>query len=83
MWKGQFVIVFTSHSLISHINDDAIVPEKMTTAENGSSSCNPLYTAWLDKDQKVLSLIYALLSEETMAEAIGCATARSAWLALE
>uniref|UniRef100_A0A6N2KNP9 Integrase catalytic domain-containing protein n=1 Tax=Salix viminalis TaxID=40686 RepID=A0A6N2KNP9_SALVM len=57
-------------------------PAAQIQAENALAP-NPAYKKWHTQDRILLSLLYASLTEECMAEVINCTTARDAWLALE
>ena len=44
---------------------------------------NPDFKQWCTMDNMLLSLIYASLTEECMAEVVNSSSAHAAWLALE
>lgn len=50
---------------------------------SASGAIDAQITDWLQKDRKILSVMGASLTEETLPKIIGCKTARSAFLDLD
>ncbi|CAA0825220.1 Unknown protein [Striga hermonthica] len=66
----------------SFFNTKTAPPSTVTNAA-GTIAPNRAYEAWHTQDQRLLSLLLSSLTEESMAEVIGCSTSRTVWLALE
>lgn len=68
--------------LSSHIDGTFKKPSETIEVDNKMTT-NPLYTTWLDLDQKALILLNSSLTEESASKVIGLTTAQSIWIALE
>jgi hypothetical protein len=81
LWKNQVIPIFSYQNLLGHLDGfTAIPPTEISQGEKTIS--NPLFSAWLNTDQKVIIILHSSLSEEVMAKIVGLPTARSIWLAL-
>lgn len=77
LWKSQFLPMLEAFDLIGHIDGKPPVP-----ASGDTSTLAPDSSAWRARDKKVLGVLFSTLTEESMAEVVGCTTVRDAWLAL-
>ncbi|KAL8515639.1 hypothetical protein ACS0TY_014360 [Phlomoides rotata] len=59
------------------------MPDREIKNSSGAFVPNPDYKTWIAKDKRVHSLILSFLTEESIAETIGCPTSYSVWNALE
>ena len=82
LWRRQFVPLLESQDLMGYLDGSLSAPAAQVRAGNDLVP-NPAYKTWHTQDRILLSLLYASLTEECMAEVVNCTTARDAWLALE
>lgn len=78
LWKRQFEAMTEAFDLFGFVCGTVIPPSAMVTSDAGVVSPNPAFTTWKAKDRKLLSVIFATLSQESMAEVIDCRDACSA-----
>ncbi|KZV37213.1 hypothetical protein F511_04632, partial [Dorcoceras hygrometricum] len=83
LWKNQITPILACHNLLGYINGSKPAPSPTTQNTADVSVPNRAYDAWHTQDQRLLSLLLCSLTEESMAEVIGCTTSRAVWLALE
>ncbi|XP_020264107.1 uncharacterized protein LOC109840022 [Asparagus officinalis] len=83
LWKTQFLPLLRSFDLLGLVEGTDRCPSpSIVTSESGLSSLTPAYTAWVRKDQLLLSWIIASLSEEVLPQVVGLATSHEVWQAL-
>lgn len=82
LWKNLIAPFLRYQNLISHVDETSVAPTASIVVEDKSSP-NPLYTAWVEPDQRALLIIQDSLNEESMAEILGLLTAREVWTTLE
>ncbi|CAA0816765.1 Unknown protein [Striga hermonthica] len=85
LWKNQILPLLSSQNLLGYIGGTKIAPPSTVTNAAGISAPNRAYEAWHTQNQRLLSLLLSslTLTEESMAEVIGCSTSQTVWLALE
>ncbi|KAK1683876.1 hypothetical protein QYE76_044724 [Lolium multiflorum] len=90
LWKAQMLVHLRSHSLLSHVDGTAAVPDEniVTTTGDGDDrrtvqTVNPEFATWYIRDQTVLSGILATVTEDILAHVMSANTAREAWCTLE
>ena len=84
-WKTQFQPLLNYHKLFGFI-DGSTPPPPFTiisTNDPNTTTPNPEFTEWFQKDQLLLSWIFSSLSEEVFPYIIGMTTSFNAWKALE
>ena len=82
LWRRQFVPLLESQDLLGYLDGSFLAPAAQIL--RGTEQVpNPSYKKWHTQDQLILSLLYASLTEECMAEVVDCSSSRAAWLALE
>ncbi|KZV13999.1 hypothetical protein F511_44646, partial [Dorcoceras hygrometricum] len=79
----QITPILACQNLLGYIDGSKPAPSPTTQNTAGVSVSNRAYDVWHTQDQRLLSLLLSSLTEESMAEVIGCTTSRSVWLALE
>ncbi|KAJ9552406.1 LOW QUALITY PROTEIN: hypothetical protein OSB04_016451 [Centaurea solstitialis] len=82
LWMNQVTSVLSCQDLLGYVDGTSVAPTPTITT-NGTSAPNPAYTEWCKQDQRLQSLILSSLTEEAMAETIGCKTARMVRKSLE
>ena len=82
LWHRQFVPLLESQDLMGYLDGSFSAPTTQVCAENDLVP-NPAYKKWHTQDNILLSLLYASLIEECMAEVVNFTTASDAWLTLE
>ena len=82
LWKSQLIPLLQCQDCIGFIDGSLQQPSE-TITEDGTSTVNPEFLDWKLKDQRILSLLLSSLTEEAMAAAVGLATSRDVWVALE
>jgi len=83
LWKSQLIPLLQCQGCIGFIDGSLQQPNETITTTNGTSTVNPEFLEWKLKDQRILSLLLSSLTEEAMAAAVGLATSRDVWVALE
>lgn len=82
LWSQQVLVALSSFDLLGFIDGSSIAPPESTVVD-GNITPNPDFASWRAKDTRILSVIFSTLTEESMAEVVGCKSSRSAWVALE
>ena len=84
LWVSQITPVLSCHDLIGFVDGSESCPSKYQLDEHQKETTilNPAFVTWNKKDQCVLSLINATLSESVLGTVYGLKTARQAWTAL-
>ena len=83
LWRSQITPILACQNLLGFVDGSKSAPSITNTNTTGQSVPNPAYETWRIQDQRLLSLILSSLTEESMAEVIGCSTSRAVWLSLE
>jgi hypothetical protein len=83
LWKSQLIPLLQCQGCIGFIDGSLQQPNETITTTDGTSTVNPEFLEWKLKDQRILSLLLSSLTEKVMAAAIGLATSRDVWVALE
>ncbi|KAH6808067.1 hypothetical protein C2S51_029175 [Perilla frutescens var. frutescens] len=83
MWRRQVIHMAECFDLMPFLDGTATVPRPTVTTDAGVTSPNPAYLTWRMKDRKLLSVISASLTVESMLEVIDCNTSHTTWVALE
>ncbi|KZV45703.1 hypothetical protein F511_26729 [Dorcoceras hygrometricum] len=81
--KNHITPILDCQNLLGYIDGSKPAPSPTTQNTAGVSVLNRAYDAWHTQDQRLLSLLLSSLTEESMAEVIGCITSRAVWVALE
>ncbi|GFS29104.1 hypothetical protein Acr_00g0005410 [Actinidia rufa] len=84
LWKSQILPLLQCQDCLGFIDGSLQKPfETLPNITDGTSIPNPKFLKWKLKDQRILSLLLSSLTEEAMAAAVGHATSRDVWDALE
>lgn len=67
--------------LLGHVDGSSVLPAEFT--DEGKSTPNPAFLAWVTADQRTVILLQSSLTEEAFSEVVGLSTARAIWVALE
>jgi hypothetical protein len=81
-WVTQIHPILRTYDLMGIIDGVETCPPKMTTDDKGNEIPNPEYLTWNKKDQYLLCLITASLSEKVLSTVYGLNTSHQAWTAL-
>jgi hypothetical protein len=81
-WVTQIHPILRTYDLMGIIDGSETCPQKMTTDDEGKEIPNPEYLTWNKKDQYLLCLITASLSEKVLSTVYGLNTSHQAWTAL-
>jgi hypothetical protein len=83
-WKNQFGPIFRSHDLMGFVDGLEPCPAKFLLDDKGNatSTVDPDYLLWNKKDQFVLSVLNATLTEKLLSTIVGLNTARQVWTSL-
>lgn len=83
-WRTQLVPFLRGQNLLGYVDDSLTCPAAtVVESDDQPPDPNPLFTAWVQQDQSILSLLISSFSEEVMHLAVGRTTARSVWTAVE
>lgn len=83
LWKNQITPLLACQNLLGFVDGSKPSPPLTIMNSAGVSVSNPVYLQWYSQDQRLLSLLLSSLTEESMAEVLGCSSSRAVWLALE
>ena len=85
LWRRQLLPLLQGQALYGHIDGSTPAPPAMLTSVDGSlsSTVNPAFTFGKQQDQRLVSLLLASLTEETLAEVLHCETSQQIWTTLE
>jgi hypothetical protein len=81
-WVTQINPILRTYDLMAIVDGSEPCPPQSITDEKGKTSPNPEYTNWNKKDQFLLSIITASLSEKVLSTVYGLNTSQQAWTAL-
>ncbi|XP_059458361.1 uncharacterized protein LOC132187954 [Corylus avellana] len=81
-WLTQINPILRTHDLMGFVDESESCPPKTITDEAGKEIPNPEFPTWNKKDQYLLSIITASLSEKVLATVYGLNTSHQAWTAL-
>lgn len=86
-WKSQLLAVLRGHDLEGNVDGTHKCPSRMISSsseENSSqATVNPAYNSWIKQDQLLLSWILSTLTEDVLAQVVGCVSSRDVWKTLE
>ncbi|KAE8701309.1 hypothetical protein F3Y22_tig00110548pilonHSYRG00747 [Hibiscus syriacus] len=82
LWRRQFIPLLESQDLMGYLDGSFSAPSSHIF-QGTDLVPNPAYKKWHAQDRLILSLLYASITEECMAEVVDCSTSCDAWLALE
>lgn len=77
MWKIQVTPYLKANGLFSYADGSTPQPPALVDGK-----ANPQYAEWVKKDQLVMSILTASLSEPVLAQIIECSTAADIWSTL-
>ncbi|XP_014523944.1 uncharacterized protein LOC106780198 [Vigna radiata var. radiata] len=84
LWRRQLLLLLKGHALYGHIDGSIITPPgKLPTVDGSLTVPNPSFITWKQQDQRLVSLLQASLTEETLAEVLHYDTAQQIWTTLE
>ncbi|XP_014492669.1 uncharacterized protein LOC106755086 [Vigna radiata var. radiata] len=84
LWRRQLLPLLEGHALYGHIDGSIITPPAKLPAADGSLAVpNPAFITWKQQDQRLVSLLQASLTEETLVEVLHHDTAQQIWTTLE
>jgi hypothetical protein len=84
--QAQVLPYMHAQSMLLFVDPQAEVPPKeitVTTTNGASQAPNPVYTAWYQQDQVVLSALLASLTEETIGHVLFLSSASEVWQQLK
>jgi hypothetical protein len=81
-WLTQINPILLTHDLIGFVDGIEPCPPKTIIDESGKVISNPEYSIWNKKDQYLLSVITASLSEKVLTIVYGLNTSHQAWTTL-
>ncbi|KAJ9544175.1 hypothetical protein OSB04_023882 [Centaurea solstitialis] len=82
LWKNQMTPLLSLQGLSEHVDGSSPIPTTEIIVD-GKNVPNPALPVWIEKDQRAIILLQALLTEEAFSEVVGLSTSRAIWLALE
>uniref|UniRef100_A0A2N9FGX9 Reverse transcriptase Ty1/copia-type domain-containing protein n=1 Tax=Fagus sylvatica TaxID=28930 RepID=A0A2N9FGX9_FAGSY len=85
LWKFQICSTLSAYALFDIVDGTYPCPEKYNKDSNGNLSLqvNPEYLQWCAKDQALISMISATLSQSALSLVIGQKSAKGVWDSLE
>ncbi|XP_014490613.1 uncharacterized protein LOC106753324 [Vigna radiata var. radiata] len=84
LWRRQLLPLLEGQALYGHIDGLIITPPaKLPTADGSLMAPNPTFITWKQQDQRLVSLLQASLTEETLAEVLHFDTTQQIWTTLE
>lgn len=83
IWKSQFQTAIQAHSLQFLLDNSIKPPSEFILDTDGKSIPNFEYYKWLILDQKLLSCLFASVSETVLFHILNFHNSRDAWEALE
>ncbi|CAH1443457.1 unnamed protein product [Lactuca virosa] len=83
LWKTQVETLLQSQGLFGFLDGSDSPPLPASTAPANVASAEKAKKDWLMQDRHLHSLLLSSLSEESMAETIGCKSSAEVWSALE
>ncbi|XP_050115944.1 uncharacterized protein LOC126593845 [Malus sylvestris] len=84
-WSALFGPIFRRYKLIGIIDCSEPCPAPFLCDSNGNrtSTPNPAYESWYEKDQNILIWLNSTLSEDILPFTVGVSTSRELWRILE
>lgn len=85
-WRTQLVPFLRGQNLLRFVDRSYSCPPFTLSAASGASSAgvvNPNFSAWVQQDHVILSMLISLLFEEVLHLAIGRATSKEVWVSME
>jgi hypothetical protein len=82
MWLTQVLPILYTHDLMGIVDGSESCPHRIITNDEGKETPNPEFNIWNKKDQYILSIITASLTEKVLATVYGLNASRQAWTAL-
>ncbi|XP_058785037.1 uncharacterized protein LOC131659945 [Vicia villosa] len=79
LWRQQVEPFINAHGLTEFVVCTRVPPRFLTDEARNSGSENPAYSAWLQKDQMLLSWLQSTLSGEILSRMLGCTHAHELW----
>jgi hypothetical protein len=82
LWRAQILPFLRSTKLLKHLDGSAPAPPKMvatSTTAGATTTLNPEYERWHDRDQQLLSGLLSSMTEDVLRDVITAATAKDAW----
>ncbi|CAH1445723.1 unnamed protein product [Lactuca virosa] len=83
LWKTHVETLFQLQGLFVFLDGSNSHPLSASTAPADVASAEKAKKDWLMQDRRLHSLLLSSLSEESMAETIGCKSSAEVWSALE
>lgn len=83
LWRFQISPLLKSHKLYKYVDGSIEVPEAILRTEGQPPKVNPAYEQWYERDQALITLINATLTQTALSYVIGCKTAKEVWDKLE
>ncbi|XP_012851642.1 PREDICTED: uncharacterized protein LOC105971340 [Erythranthe guttata] len=82
MWRSQITPLVRSLGVFHHLESEEIPTEEIKNDE-GKTSPNPVYAAWIVNDGLLLSWLCGTMNEEMLSSIFDAGTVRQLWKSLE
>lgn len=83
LWRFQISPLLKSHKLFKYVDGSIKAPEAIIRTEGQPPSINPDHEIWYERDQALITLINATLTQTALSYVIGCQTSKDIWDTLE
>jgi hypothetical protein len=83
-WRTQILAYIKEHDAYGFLDGSSpppaqTIPNTSTVVEAPATMVNPVFLAWCQRDQMILSILISTLTQLYVVHAISCATASTLW----